>query len=120
MTDTELNMRMAKALGWHLGASGGWVDASGIARGGGGMSEEPEYIREKRIMLRRQIESIWSIRHVRIECPCGRSMSLIIARKCHYCGIWFCPACAQDHFGPNGKMKHDEAHTAPASLPRPR
>jgi hypothetical protein len=67
------------------------------------MSYAPEYLREKRATLRRQIESIWDFRHVCLECPCGRKMSIIVARKCHYCGIWFCPTCSGEHFGPNGE-----------------
>ncbi|MCE5279408.1 MAG: hypothetical protein ABFD92_02165 [Planctomycetaceae bacterium] len=44
------------------------------------------------------------IREVRetgwVTCPCGRTLHLMMAYKCLYCGLWFCKECATRHFGP--------------------
>lgn len=38
--------------------------------------------------------------HEVINCAsCGRRRGLIMAYKCLYCGLWYCFACAEFHFG---------------------
>lgn len=34
--------------------------------------------------------------------PCGRSEMLILACRCHFCGLFFCRACAERHFASGG------------------
>jgi len=34
-----------------------------------------------------------------VRCPCLKKLDLLHAYKCLYCGIWFCEACAEKHFG---------------------
>lgn len=37
-----------------------------------------------------------------VTCPCGTTLPLKEAFRCLYCEIFFCPPCAETHFGPNG------------------
>lgn len=35
-----------------------------------------------------------------VTCPCGAEVGLATdAYKCRYCDVFFCPHCADDHFG---------------------
>jgi hypothetical protein len=36
----------------------------------------------------------------RVTCGCGKTLPILLAYRCFWCGEWFCPACARDHFGP--------------------
>lgn len=36
---------------------------------------------------------------VKVTCPCGVSGPLRMMRLCHFCEIFFCPKCSDDHFG---------------------
>ena len=58
---------------------------------------DDEY-RLKRVLTRRQIESVRLGEYV--PCPCGRKIDLSAAYKCLFCGVWFCRTCAERHFGP--------------------
>jgi hypothetical protein len=37
-----------------------------------------------------------------VTCPCGAVRPLRTTFQCFYCGIYFCPRCAKDHFGGDG------------------
>lgn len=39
------------------------------------------------------------------ECACCNSETkrFIYAFRCYHCGLWFCPKCSEDHFGPKPK-----------------
>lgn len=30
---------------------------------------------------------------------CGKWVSILFMFQCRYCGFWFCPSCAEKHFG---------------------
>ncbi|HEX8556697.1 MAG TPA: hypothetical protein VF668_01270 [Pyrinomonadaceae bacterium] len=47
--------------------------------------------------LRGQWES--AVERQEIRCPCGQLRALELAFRCLYCGIYFCLACAEEHFG---------------------
>ena len=32
---------------------------------------------------------------------CGRAIRMFYAYRCRWCGFYFCPACADKHFGPD-------------------
>lgn len=34
-----------------------------------------------------------------VTCPCGAEGRLKTAYQCYYCGVFFCPNCAETHFG---------------------
>ena len=43
----------------------------------------------------REINAAWS---VKVTCPCGKGLSVLLAIKCLQCSVFFCPDCAQRHF----------------------
>lgn len=55
-------------------------------------------IERRRSILFRQVQRVMFLK---ATIPCGRCRhfaALWNAYKCFYCGIWFCRACAQQHF----------------------
>ncbi len=32
---------------------------------------------------------------------CGKSIRIFYAYRCRWCGFYFCPVCADTHFGPD-------------------
>jgi len=40
-----------------------------------------------------------------LHCPCGLRIGLEAAYRCLHCGLWFCKACAERHFGPAGAQR---------------
>jgi hypothetical protein len=36
---------------------------------------------------------------VQVTCGCGRRVAIECMFRCYFCGIWFCPKCAKEHFG---------------------
>lgn len=36
---------------------------------------------------------------VKIRCGCNKLIALTEMYRCLYCGVWFCKACAEIHFG---------------------
>jgi hypothetical protein len=36
--------------------------------------------------------------YVKVTCPCGKTLSLMLAIKCLTCKVFFCPGCAKRHF----------------------
>ncbi|MGE4486350.1 MAG: hypothetical protein AB7C95_00820 [Synergistaceae bacterium] len=54
-------------------------------------------LKAKRRQLKSQIKEVHGCEQ-RITCGCGRTVPLNAAYKCFYCGLWFCPACAREHF----------------------
>jgi len=34
----------------------------------------------------------------RVTCRCGKRLSVLMAFRCFYCGVWFCKECAAEHF----------------------
>jgi len=40
---------------------------------------------------------------------CGRNVSILHARKCHWCGCWYCAECSDVHFGANPDKPRAEA-----------
>jgi hypothetical protein len=43
---------------------------------------------------------------------CGRRTPLMYAYKCLYCSFWFCPACAEKHFGKTREQYKKEKEIA--------
>lgn len=40
-----------------------------------------------------------------VTCPCGASGPLRLMYRCLYCEVFFCPRCAADHFGEDGRER---------------
>jgi len=34
-----------------------------------------------------------------VTCGCGRRMAIECLFRCFFCGVFFCPKCAREHFG---------------------
>lgn len=49
-----------------------------------------------------QAKELHSQAEPEVTCPCGASGPLRTAFQCFYCGVYFCPSCAEDHFGGEG------------------
>ena len=47
-----------------------------------------------------------------VPCFCGSDVSLLESYKCLYCDVWFCEACAEDHFGKTVAEYMEENHVA--------
>jgi len=65
-----------------------------------------EELVEKRVIVRKQYTEIFDQggldaheRLVWVTCPCSRRLAVSQAYKCLYCGVFFCKACAEIHFG---------------------
>lgn len=50
-------------------------------------------------LIDEQIHDNVPAQHIKIRCGCHRFESWRTMVRCLYCGIWFCGACAQQHFG---------------------
>jgi hypothetical protein len=54
----------------------------------------------KRSLLAGQVRSLMPARGYTLDCAgCGKPVSIIEARKCHWCGCWYCRICSDAHFG---------------------
>lgn len=68
-------------------------------------AESQQDVFKFRIAIRKQAEELYEqIGHgetmPRITCPCGNCPKITHAFQCYHCGIWFCKACGNRHFGP--------------------
>ncbi|MFW5497738.1 MULTISPECIES: hypothetical protein [unclassified Maridesulfovibrio] len=53
---------------------------------------------QKRVILKKQLKAI---EHGQKKAPCaecGEEVRLIYLYRCRWCGLWFCPKCAEKHF----------------------
>lgn len=56
----------------------------------------------KRELLAGQLKKIRQAQVYTLPCAgCSRIISLTVARKCHWCGCWYCASCSDVHFGAN-------------------
>jgi hypothetical protein len=57
------------------------------------------YLLEDKLLftIKRQTKEIKSTGH--LTCDCKKVVNVVESYKCYYCGEWFCPTCADDHFG---------------------
>ena len=46
--------------------------------------------------------------HPKMECVCGDRIRITRMYQCLYCGVWFCTACAEKHFGKNREQRWAE------------
>ncbi len=53
----------------------------------------------KRAMVCNQRRELMGQPVVMITCICGFKLPLKMAFHCWFCGITFCPKCAEEHFG---------------------
>lgn len=60
---------------------------------------------EKRIIVRKQRMDILhqgacdaGEKLVWVICPCGCRLSVVMAFRCFYCGVFFCKVCGATHF----------------------
>ncbi len=63
----------------------------------GFMTLKEKELKEKRRKLREQLVQLRYCDH-EVTCGCGKTVPVTAAYKCFYCGLWFCPTCAKDHF----------------------
>jgi len=54
---------------------------------------------KKREMLLKQRKELTAQPITWVTCICGARIALKMAFRCWFCGITFCPACAERHFG---------------------
>lgn len=50
-------------------------------------------------VLRVQLKQAKLAKDIKIDCICGKSISINAMYRCHHCGIFFCRTCGSDHFG---------------------
>ena len=60
---------------------------------------------ETRKLMRRQFDQA---KGNAVSCECGMTMPLRFAYRCLYCGVFFCQACAEIHFGKSRKQYNKE------------
>lgn len=58
---------------------------------------EDERIR-KRVLLKNQLRAIEHGQRTVPCAECGNEVRLIYLYRCRWCGLWFCPKCAEKHF----------------------
>lgn len=55
-----------------------------------------------------QVGELIAVHEVRVTCPCGASEIVLLACRCHFCGVFFCRSCAARHFaGSEAKAQRD-------------
>ena len=52
----------------------------------------------RRALVCRQVREVRAAHDVRVTCPCGSRISIVMAFKCRECHIYFCGPCALRHF----------------------
>ena len=62
---------------------------------------ESPYITHDQVVTTRSLVSkqCREIHGVTVTCSCGKTVRLAMAFRCYFCGVWFCPTCAKEHFG---------------------
>ena len=57
-------------------------------------------VSEQTKLINDQIKNETPLRFIKVRCTCHKLVGLLYgAYKCLYCGIYFCTACAERHFG---------------------
>jgi hypothetical protein len=58
---------------------------------------------ERRAIMREQLRAVSALvkDETFICAECGRKIRIFYAYRCRWCGFYFCPSCASDHFGPD-------------------
>ncbi len=51
------------------------------------------------IIVASQSEEVIKAWDIKVTCPCGKKVGIILAYRCLYCGVYFCTSCAVRHFG---------------------
>lgn len=64
----------------------------------GDMTEEEKL--EARAWMRKQLQPIVTAPlQYKMTCGCGKRVVFWMMYRCLYCGVFFCKACAEEHFG---------------------
>lgn len=60
-------------------------------------------IPERRAIMGEQLRAVARlVKDETLLCAeCGREIRIFYAYRCRWCGFYFCPACAAQHFGPD-------------------
>ena len=58
-----------------------------------------EFMAEQMRLLRRQEKDGIPLMKVKIRCGCYKLLPWWVMVKCLYCGVFYCPECAEEHFG---------------------
>jgi hypothetical protein len=60
-------------------------------------------IGELRAILKTQYLAVYqAVGEAHLFCAeCGKRTPILSAYRCRWCGFWFCPSCADKHFGPD-------------------
>ena len=56
----------------------------------------PDQRDKKRAVVARQGREV--LNTLKVTCACGRTVGILMAFRCFYCGEWFCIPCAREHF----------------------
>lgn len=62
-------------------------------------------------ITRLQLKQASAAKSVKIDCQCGKSITITKMYRCHHCGIYFCRKCGTEHFGEDttglvGRLSH--------------
>jgi len=49
-------------------------------------------------VLRGQLKQAKLAKDIKVDCTCGKSISINAMFRCHHCGIYFCRTCGGEHF----------------------
>jgi len=73
--------------------------------------EHPHKEGGRKIQLIRQLSKAgWA---GMVDCDaCGKEVEVQFGFRCYYCGFFYCPACAPDHFGQTRDEYFDDEHSA--------
>lgn len=58
-----------------------------------------EFMAEQNRLLHTQEKEGVPLMKVKIRCGCHKLLPWWVMVKCLYCGIFYCPECAEEHFG---------------------
>jgi hypothetical protein len=50
-------------------------------------------------MIKEQVGWKMDADKITVKCGCHKKVKVLYAHRCLYCGIYYCPDCAQEHFG---------------------
>lgn len=70
------------------------------------LDRDPESEQEradKALLILDQCSELLKQGEITVTCPCGFTVSILLACRCYFCGIFFCRTCSGRHFsgGPN-------------------
>ena len=62
--------------------------------------KQAEVIIEAGLIRQKQQDEVRAAKALRVTCFCKRQLPMTEMCQCHYCHGYFCPECAEKHFGP--------------------